>query len=940
MHGDGLIRRTPIDEGNFSATPSPVGNEGQYQTDMDLLDEIETLVSSIKSCETNLQYTKLCSFKAVPTWEDPDRTRESVSRQENKDEVSFTSSRPSSIDSKASLFAQDKYNPQLVRMLHQIQADIKVKEELVAQLEKSETEYAFMRRKFDDKMSEMQAQLAELQRERDAALMRTRSRFSTNSDVAFQIKEKQQLIDIRHAYEAKIKSQLSEIQELKRKFSQANMNMQATRNQKDTLLRSLKANVESLQMEKKRMLKRMKAETEKVREQLTSQERRIQQLQRQQAEANMVKRRLEREAENHKQMLKKRNEEILMNHNQLKQLISVLKQAVREGGILDERLLGKVSHIVGGNFAIVARGGLSSRRNNRKRVNPIPLHIRVSRKKELLDKALCQFIQSKQAVVEMEQLLVRRERLAAEKLELLEERKNIFEVEKENAEKTGAPMDTMAIELMDERIDLMSAEISYLSARIRALQSEAAGDSMDEEEHNANARSYARAEKRVTFADEIVSDPAPNDEWADMDAFEEQFSVPSNAAPEMAYDITIKLLKSLEPDECKRIAESLVEEIMNLRMSECNRQVTQQNMEKTVMDLRRTLIVMKRAAIATTVENERRIRKLEAKLNKNTTTEDSPMDAKIEEFINSGNTIFDKIYEDGLRGMITTPEPELVATKLQAAETSNSSVTSFPEEALGSAGPSSPRKSPTYVNGPPKPPKPLSDRRGSASRDDLESPDHFYNMIQKRLSQQRAGGSVSPIPITMISPAEFARYAAERDSSGSSIRSSHLRRSSLQSDYSSSQSQNSWNNTFSSTSQGSQRKRAYTLQQQQQQQQPRHRTSLRELSLMGSNHAPMPNGREFNESDVLPQPPLPPSSPLANYSLQRVSKRASIPAIPTSERSVTPSHNVFDRLSQTPTRASRAKMAYQRHSSGSVDELKRRWDAMEELQGRASSPFC
>lgn len=39
------MRRTPTDEGNFSATPSPVGNEGPFGADDDSLDdEIETLV--------------------------------------------------------------------------------------------------------------------------------------------------------------------------------------------------------------------------------------------------------------------------------------------------------------------------------------------------------------------------------------------------------------------------------------------------------------------------------------------------------------------------------------------------------------------------------------------------------------------------------------------------------------------------------------------------------------------------------------------------------------------------------------------------------------------------------------------------------------------------------------------------------------------------------
>lgn len=886
----------------------------------------------------------------MPTWEDPVK----LNQKQECDGKSETTTTEQSIHSKSSAFEQlqqqvDKSNPQMARMLHQIQSDIKVKQELVSHLEKSETEYAFMRRKFDDKIAYFQSQLAELQRERDEALDRTKSRFSTNksnkADVALQQREKQQLIDIRHAYEAKMKHLLCEIQDLRRKYSQMTSTMQATRNQNETLLRSLRANVETLQVEKKRMVKRMKAEAERVREQMSTQERRIHQLQRLQAEANMAKQRLEREHENQSLILKKRSEEIMVNQAQLKQLVNVLKKAVREGGVLDERLLGRVSHIVGGSFAIVARrGGFgysnnNGRRRGAKRVNPIPVQVRATRKKELLDKALGQFIQGKQAVAEMEQLLVRRERLATEKVELLEERKQIYMAEKENADTTGEPMDTMAIELMDERIDLMSAEISYLSARIRALQSEAAGDDntmgqSDDNNNNHGGTTTSRVEKHVTFADEIITDPQPTDEWADMDAFEEHYNVPSNAAPEVAYDVTVKLLKSLETDECRRITEALVDDIMSLRMNECNRQSMQQNLEKTVMDLRRTLIVMKRAAIATTVENERRIRKLEELRDGGVIDRSkSPIDVKIEEYINGGNTIFDKIYEDGIRGLINaTPEPGMededdfimnsnsstgggaAADAVIGGTSSGSSVVSSGTLSSGDGGSRSSRGSSGGERGSPKPPKSLRVNKtpvpGGGQRETTPSPDRFYNMIQKRLSwqQQRTGGSESPVPITMISPAEFARYTADRDSSTSSIRSNHLRRSSVQSDFSSSLS--SWNNTSSSSS--LHRK-------------PRHRASLRELSQEGL----------FEQYP----PPLPPSSPLANYSTQTRQQQYRRQTVPMVEhRSMTPnsSGNVFDRLAQTPTRASRAKMSSQRHSSGSFEELRQRWDSIQ--QERVDSP--
>ncbi|KAI8985351.1 hypothetical protein BDB01DRAFT_787734 [Pilobolus umbonatus] len=955
------INHSDTDEGNYTASPSPVDHS---DADNDLLMDIESL--------------------AVPAWDHKPLVKKS-SRKTFYDEEADNSS-SSSLDSGKASPEHDKPNPQMVRMLHQIQSDIRVKEELVSHLEKSETKYSFMKKKFDEKVAQLHSQLSDLQNKRDSELAKTKSSFAATpnrTDANVQMREKQQLLETRHAYEQKMKQLVVEIHDLKRNYSRTIMNMQSTRNQQESLLRSLRVNVETLKVEKKRMIKRMKQETERVREQMAVQERKISKLQRQHSEANVARTRLEREHEAQKITLKRRDKEILINNSQLKQLTDMLKKAVREGGVLDDFLLSKVSHILGGNFAAVARRGgmrnLPGFPANRKRKNPVPVQVRVTRKKQLLDKMLYQFIHGKQAIVEMEQLLFRRERLASEKMELLEERSNIYIAEKDTAELTGEPMDTLAIDLADERIDLIEAEISYLTARIKTLQSEAAGEADDTAVVISHDKNHEK--RKVTFADEIVSDPPPSDEWADMDALEEQYSVPSNAAPELVYDVTLKLLKTLEPDECRFITEALVDDIANARMSECNRQMTMQNLEKTVQDLRKTLIVMKRAAIATTVENERRIRKLEDK-NKGIKSADH-IDNKIEDYImNSGNTIFDKIYEDGLRGMLNTPEPDFITNDLADDLSSSSSGGYDRRGSIHSDGlnpPPSPLTLPAYTTShiihgsrPPtsngvRPPTNLTEKgnvmRASLSsypnRENTPSPDRFYNMIQKRLSwQQRASGSESPIPITMVNPAEFVRYANDRESSTSSIHSGHLRRASLQSDFSSSQ--NSWNNTTSS-SHSSLRKRSFSVQQPPVQaqallhsqsqpqvhlsQQPhlsRRRASLRELSLKGTNlNPPMTSLNNVTQIDYEGGPTVSHSFQRipSQQNLQHILKRAPLPSISTTDRSPTPNGgNVFDRLAQTPTRASQAKVSH-RHSSGSMDDLRQRWMEYERTPSAMSGSF-
>ncbi|KAG1239601.1 hypothetical protein G6F68_018476 [Rhizopus microsporus] len=143
-----------------------------------------------------------------------------------------------------------------------------------------------MRRKFDEKIDNLHRQLVGLQAERDKALAKTKQNFAAShrTDANAGIKEKQQLLETRQTYENKMKGLVMEIHDLKRNYSRTIANMQSTKNQQESLLRTLRANVETLKVEKKRMIKRMKQETERVKEQMAIQERKISKLQRQQSE--------------------------------------------------------------------------------------------------------------------------------------------------------------------------------------------------------------------------------------------------------------------------------------------------------------------------------------------------------------------------------------------------------------------------------------------------------------------------------------------------------------------------------------------------------------------------------------------------------------------------------------------------------------------------------
>lgn len=832
-------------------------------------------------------------------------------------------------------------NPQLARMIEQVQSDIHVKEELVAQLERCESEYIQLRKKYKLKLDALSQEIIAVKRERDHAARRSAT--STQHSKHDQ-REKQQLLEMRHAYEAKTKSLFAQLTDLRHKYSQTTSAIQSSRNQNESMLRALRVNVESLKLEKRRMLKRMKEEAERVKEKMTAHEREIHQLRRRQARDTEAKRRLERENKNVQMMLQKRTDEVVLTNEKLKKLIQVLKKAVREGGVLNEKQLARCADLVNIGSALVSSGqrlklrssaSASSKAQGRKR---IPYDVRAARKKQLLDRALYQFIQGKQAIAEMQQLIAKRSELSQKKAELLSERSTLFA---DRTEGELAQLDQAVQQYMDERLEFLTAEISYINARIHALQNDAAheimqGDDDDDEEVvdiSQVQSSTPRTPKHVTFADEVMGYTPKEDEWLDMDALEERYSLPANADPDTAHDMVARLLRSVAHDESGKIIEALVDDITALRMAEYSREMQLQELEKNVNYLQRTLIVMKDKAIETSIESEKRIKRLQQQINNQQNSrrsslsgstchwqsssedlrdDDSAIDLRVEEHYQQFGTIFDKIYQDGISGyqhnVSRAQSPDLhVSDRADSIGSRTPPVGPSPilrpASTTGSA--SNDRNAPMKPSA-----SPLASRR-----DSMSSPEKFLQELM------HAGGLIQPQSPRMKA-ADFVRYQADRESSSSSsIHSNHLRRSSIQSD-------KSWSSQGSSSSlrlpqqamppqpmapqpqqhsskhdlimsRLANRRRAHSFQQQPQPlskaalaARERRRYSLRELSVGGNSYTasqPSPLQQQF----AIPvSPPLRPASVTSNHD--------------DSQRPGTP-HNVFDRLASGHTKASQAK---------------------------------
>ncbi|CEP13231.1 hypothetical protein [Parasitella parasitica] len=727
-------------------------------------------------------------------------------------------------------------NPQLHRMLNQIQSDIQVNEDLVLQLEKTEVEYSQMRKKFEKKLFSLRDEILSLRQQQQqqkkealASTTTTATTTTTTTAAAYNMNS------IRHAYEAKMKNLMNQLSELRRKYSQTSSTMQSSRNQNENMLRALRVNVESLKVEKRRMIKRMKDEAERVKEKLHNHEREIQQLRRKQTKDNEIKKKLEREVKQMQLVIGKKTDESVVTAEKLKSLVKILKKAVREGGVLDEKLLASCGSLLDIGSALVqsSRVGRMSRnrRNNsnhqRRRQQEhqgVPAEVRAGKKKALLDNALYQLIQGKQAVEEMKQLLAKRNDLSQRKIEYQSERELLV---LDQDTKDLSSIDNAFRQVIDENIETVEAEISYINARIHAIHNDAAAEIMQEDENDEEiidiGSVVSHKKRRVTFQEELEEEHE-EDNWHDMDALEERYSLPASAGPEQSLEMISKIFKSLADDEAKYVMETVIDDIVLLRMEEHNNKMSIQQLEKTTQDLRRTLIVMKKAAIETTIENEKKLKRLSLQqagggagsshasgsgssrrtsmsrecssskmscrsspTNEDSSDADSAIDLHNEDQYQHVETMFEKIYTDGLSGKMPTYDygvamAEATAPVLMAENELSPYLRPRPVTALAGSKMISADKHGVPVQAPMKPStSPLVSRR----RDSMSSPEQFLLQFLQTPKDVRPAPPSSPL----MKPAEFARYQQDRESSTNSLARNNSRnfsavprRSSLQSD--------------------------------------------------------------------------------------------------------------------------------------------------------------
>ena len=171
------------------------------------------------------------------------------------------------------------------------------------------------------------------------------------------------------------------------------------------------------------------------------------------------------------------------------------------------------------------------------------LQQRVFQKKRLIHRALALHIKS--CHKDMQELIQKRDRLECEQKELLQERELVLDGN-----------DPTEPQYMDDRIDTITLELDYLNYQISQLQQ--------------------------------------SPEWSDVVDKELQIDL---ADPEtnsqVAYQVALSLVRSLEPDEARLVSEALMDEIIELRKLQ-SISVIARSSDKVVQKVQQALVTMRR----------------------------------------------------------------------------------------------------------------------------------------------------------------------------------------------------------------------------------------------------------------------------------------------------------------------------------------------------------
>lgn len=435
----------------------------------------------------------------------------------------------------------------LMQQIEQLQEALASKEDLVLELEEARYVQTIMEEKYLEKIENLQEQLTHIERERDELVKKLTPKGQKLSS------------DVHQQYEEKMKWLVNEITGLRRESNDVSRSSESAQKQSQVLVRTMTHAITQLKQDKQRMAQRMKELEDRSREIAIAGQKELQALRRKERLATDAMQKLERQNDMQKIMLKRQQEENIIQANKLKSLKKNFEKLQQQVGSQHESKSGG--------------GGVKSRPPTSSKSEKPPgtpdedglSGIKVTFKRQLLEREISLSVAKRQISASLEEMMGKYDRLVEEKRALMQERDLIVQ---EEMELHGDAFDPNKPQYMDDRIELIDAEAAFISARIRGLGLEAA-----------------------------------------------QLNLVENGAGPLGrdagYENALNMLSQLNKTDTRLMLRSFLDDVIRLRVEQWSRQSALAEMEKSMMDLRRTLLVMRKTAVTAAAEYERRLQEME-----------------------------------------------------------------------------------------------------------------------------------------------------------------------------------------------------------------------------------------------------------------------------------------------------------------------------------------
>ncbi|KAI9205434.1 uncharacterized protein BJ171DRAFT_73533 [Polychytrium aggregatum] len=536
--------------------------------------------------------------------------------------------------------SQDMYT-----LIHKIQSEIIEHEKLVARLQARQNDYAAMKDAYEQKLTNLQSQLIQVQQERDEALGRIRG------DTKTPVGERDRgAAAVKARYEEQKRKLEQEIQEYKKKLNDNGRLQSSSKSRSEGLTKGLRETIESLKAEKAQIMRDLKREADKNKALHIETQK---ELQRREVETLEMKKKLQELEKSHEMqtiILRRRSEEIRHSKSKLKKVLTMLKRTESRPG---SRQGSASSRLRQGWFDDQSGEDLTGRLSNPlngdldEYENMPPLAIRARFKKQLLEQEMACAISARRAAMALDELYEKRDRLLGEQRELLAERERVVLAD---SEATGLPLDPQKPQYMDDRLWVLDHEIAMVNSRILAVEEERGVQSKP----SAPADSSAQDEESIPEERRLVwqrpmrrpSSPmvpsaldrgnelgsaAPEADGVDQtrhqtlfmedvnrcrtqDTEKSQSNAPPASLPldtDQIWDNIVNFLHSLESEELSLILELYLEDIIQLRMFVRDEEYALNERDRIIAELKSSIDTIQHAARQAAVDYEGRIQKVQ-----------------------------------------------------------------------------------------------------------------------------------------------------------------------------------------------------------------------------------------------------------------------------------------------------------------------------------------